>query len=332
MPGNSAGIYSVLDDERLVGDFFQNMGGAIDAGFSSSLLTEFPSDGEVEYHTWLAPVGPMREWKGEAVGRQLDQFKGMVRNTDYENTLAIPKSDERRDKTGIIRSRIGELGMTVGWQPDILTSALITNGESATGASEDGFRDLTGRCYDNQAFFDTDHAESGSNQTNDLTATEVPSANVSNTSAPTATEMEGIITETIGHLYGLFDAQGQPANGNARNFQVQVGNARYWAAAVAAVNNLNLASGASNRLAGMIASGQINVRVVFNPRLSSSALKLYVFIEDGPVGPFGSQTEVAPQLQEEDPGITKKYFLVMANGTHAAFYALWHKAAVVLLS
>lgn len=335
MASTMSGVYSVLDDERLELDFFQALGGAMGAGFSSRITTEVDTDSEVEKHGWLGAVAVMREWLGPAIGKELASFKAFLMNKDYESTMHIQKGDLRRDKTGQIRRRITQLGQVAGRQRDILISSLITNGETASGAADsEGFRDLGGRCYDNQAFFDTDHDESGTNQTNDLSSTEVPSANVSDTAAPTAAEMEGIITESIGHFYTLTDDQGEPINADSRRFQVQVPNrATYWAAASAAINSLNLTSGETNRLKSLQVDQGFSIDLVMNSRLSSSDNKVRIFVEDdGSVGPFVWQEEVEAQLDENDPGSTTKYVEVITWGTHAAGYALWQKALVVLLS
>lgn len=319
----SGGVYRVLDDERINArsDFFQGLGTSISGAWATRVGTIIDSDSETENYNWLGAVPQMQEWLGEAQAKQLKDYSYTLTNQEYEATLQIRKSDIRRDKTGQIRTRVNGLGAKAGDHWNKLAADLLANGEATTN----------GAAYDGQAFFDTDHAESGSNQTNDLTATEVPSANVSTATAPTATEAAGVIFETVAHAMTLVDDQGDPINNNARNWVFVVGTSQLWSGFSQAVGLESLTSGATNPVNGLRSEG-FNVSVILEPRLSAKTTKVYALNTDSPIGPLVLQDEVPVDVDEEDPGMTKKHINVMASATRAAGYALWQKAMLVTLS
>jgi hypothetical protein len=65
---------------------------------------------------------------------------------------------------------------------------------------------------------------------------------VTTTTAPTATEWANTLLQTIGYMYGYVDDQGDPINGDARNFVVMVGTASLYAGLVQAIGLNSLAS------------------------------------------------------------------------------------------
>lgn len=322
----SGGVYSVLDDERINGraDFFTGLGMGIDGSWAPQVGSLIPSNSETENYNWLGTVPQLQAWEGEAMGKELAQYSYTLTNVPYEATLRINKDDLRRDKTGQIRTRMTNLGFRAGTHWESLVSTLILNGEATTN----------GAAYDSQAFFDTDHAESGSNQTNDLTATEVPSANVTTAAAPTSSEMANVIVEAISHMQGLKDDQGEPVNGNANNWVIMGGTAALASAIHKAIGSELLDSGNSNPLMAFTRDTNVRVQGIHNPRLSANTTKVYLFNTDstGDIGPFILQDEVGVGVVEDDPGPRSKNLYVMASATRAAGYGLWQKAALVTLS
>lgn len=317
----SGGLYRVLDDERINAraDFFQGLGQSISGSWAARVGTMIASDSETENYDWLGTTPQLQQWDGEAVAKQLKTYSYTLTNQEFEATLGIRKSDIRRDKTGQIRRRIGDLGVKAGDHWNKLAATVLGDGESTT-------------CYDGQFFFDTDHAESGSNQTNDLTATEVPSANAASTTVLTATEAAGIIFESVAHMMTLKDDQGDPINGNARNWVFVVGTAGLWKGLSQAIGLDSLTSGATNPVRGLQSEG-FNVSAILEPRLSAKTTKVYALnVDAGNVGPLILQDEVGVTVEEEDPGITSKNINVMASATRNVGYGLWQKAAVITIS
>lgn len=320
-----SGIYSVLDDERINAraDFFTGLGQGVDGSWASLVGTVIPSMSETENYNWLGTVPQLRAWTGEALGKELPNYSHTITNVDYESTLRIQKGDIRRDKTGQIRQRVADLGRRAGTHWESLVSTLINNGQATTGS---------GAAYDSQAFFDTDHNDNAQgNQTNDLTSTEVPSANVGTATAPTAAEMANIIAETIAYMYGFTDDQGEPALGGMKNFVVMGGSAAVNGAVVQAIGSSLLSSGSTNPLSAFSGGMGVSIQPVFNSRISDTN-GVYVFATDGDIGPFILQEEVPLSVAEDDPGPRSKDFYVIASATRAAGYGLWQRAALVTMS
>jgi hypothetical protein len=100
--------------------------------------------------------------------------------------------------------------------PEVLLSTLITDGDTST----------SGLAYDGQNFFSrrtrrrVGHAEERPDRDRS------PGGRRDHATAPTATEWANTLLQTIGYMYGWVDDQGDPINGDARNFVVMVGTAR----------------------------------------------------------------------------------------------------------
>ena len=250
-----------------------------------------------------------------------------IRNRKYEATLPFDIDDLRRDKSGQLQSRAGELAQRAITFPNSLISTLISNGEAGT----------SGLCYDGQFFFDTDHNESGSNQTNDLTSTEVPSANVSNADNPTPDEAASIIMETVSHMMFYTDDQGEPINQDAQAWDIHVGNAMYAAALRQAIGLKNLDTGSGTRDNPVGALNGWSFRVISNPRLSSTADKLYFLRRDAVgVKSFIMQEElpITPDLlgPDSDEAFKNDRVLYGVKWVGAGGYGRWNHGALVTLS
>src|SRR5687768_6436316 len=195
-----------LDSRDVVAGFFPAYDFAMESIWAPRITTaELPSDREVEELTWLGSVPIMREWVGGRHEQVLKKYTHSIRISVFESTLAMSVEDLNRDKTGQLRARAASMGTRAATHWDSLVGPLVVAGEAGTA----------GLGYDGQFYFDTDHNESGANQTNDLTATEVPSANVSDPNVPTPTEAANIIMETTAYMMSWTDDQGEPVNQDA---------------------------------------------------------------------------------------------------------------------
>lgn len=335
MAANQGGELSVLDDPRINAraDFFTGLGNGIDGSWASRIGLMVPSNQEIERYNWIGSAPHMSTWEGPAKFHRLPNYGGGLRNVEFLAGIEIQKADLRRDKTGQIRQRVSDLGGVAATHWEELDSTLILNGETDGGGTiETGLVDLTSQAFDGQAFFDTDHTYAGSaftaSQSNDLSA---GTFDIATATAPTAVEAALVIQAMIGQFYSFKNDQGQPINGNAKNFLFMVGTVDLWAGVSAAISQMQLSSGETNRLNGLKSQG-VSMEAILNPRLSSKTTQVYCFRTDSPVGAFVHQEEVPVDVSEEDPGEFEKYIRVGAKATRNAGYARWTDAIVATLS
>jgi phage major head subunit gpT-like protein len=317
------GQLSVFDSRDVIGSFRKAYADGIDGSWAPALAQRIDTDKETETYRWLGAAPSLRTWDGYRLYKALGRYTMSITNVKYEASLRFDLDDIRRTvKSGNqIPTVLSEMASKAAKNPERLLSTLIINGDTTT----------SGLAYDGQQFFDTDHSEGASGtQKNDLTSSEVPAANVTTTTAPTATEWANTLLQTIGYMYGLVDDQGDPINGDARNFAVMVGTASLFAGLVQAINLNALASGADNPLKAMQG---INIVPIYNPRRSAATAEFNIFRTDGNVKPFIHQVEVPLMTQmvgagsetefEED---AHKFGVKVVEGTG---FGYWQHAAEV---
>lgn len=312
-----------LDSRDIIADFYPRLEAAMETIWAPAISVLIPSDRETEELKWLGQVPAPRVWNGGRHEHQLNKYSLNVTNVEYEATLPVSVPDLRRTKTDIIRQRVGEMAVRFATHWNSLLGTWITNGEAGT----------SGLAYDGQFFFDTDHSESGSSQTNDLTATEVPSANVSTTTTLTTTEAAGIITETIAYMMGLTDDQGEPVNQGATDVLILATRHGHYAGLKTALglNNLGTGSGNNNPV---LAWNDYRISVQYVPQRVTAADKLYFFFGRGEMGsaPMIRTEEVAPMVAEDDQTFANNRIVYGVNATRGVAYGMWQKAALVTLS
>jgi hypothetical protein len=314
---------SGLDSRDIIADFFPRLQSSMELIWAPRISVELQSDREVEELAWLGQVPTMRRWIGGRMEEHLNKYTLNIRNYEYEATLPISVPDLRRDKTGQLRQRVADLAARTATHWNTLLGQWITAGEAGT----------LGLAYDGQFFFDTDHNESGTNQTNDLTATEVPSANVATTSTLTTTEAAGIITETIAYMMSLTDDRGEPINQNPTSVLIlatKVGHYNGLKTALG-VNNLGTGSGNNNPL---LAWQDYTINVQYVPTRVTAADKLYFFFGNPEMGSTPlirtSETGVTTGIIDERLKNNREVFCV--NASRGVGYGMWQKSALVTLS
>lgn len=317
-----------LDSRDIIADFYPRLEAAMETIWAPSIAVEIQSDRETEEYAWLGQVPVMRKWLGGRHEEVLNKYSLSIRNDPFEATLAISVDDLRRDKTGQLRQRVSDLAARTATHWNKLVGDQVTAGEAGT----------LGLAYDGQFFFDTDHNESGSNQTNDLTASEVPAANVATTSTLTSTEAADIINQTIAYMMTLTDDKGEPINQGATDVLILCTKAGHFAGLNNAINLNNLSTGTDNNPVRAIQARGFNIRVEFVPQRITAADKLYFFFGSPGMGttPIIRQSETGVETQligagsEEEFKNKRHLFGVSAN--RGVGYGMWQKAALVTLS
>lgn len=273
-----------LSSRAIIGEFYRMLEQDIGQSWVPALSMLFTSDQDSEEYAWLGQAPAMREWVG---GRHAKGFRenGLtIKNKHYEATLDVLVRDMRRDKTGQILARIGEMAQRTNAHWASLLSTLIINGESTT-------------CYDGQYFFDTDHSEGDSGtQSNDISVdiSAVPAGVHGSTTAPSVEEMQQAVIKGIQSIYGFVDDQGEPMNELASNFLVMTPPS-LW----------QVASSAFNRPVSdinQLVPANLNISVVTNARMSAWTDKFGVFRTDGSVKPFIRQQETDVDLKVKAEG------------------------------
>jgi len=281
-----------LGSRAIVGDFYA----ALEAYLAGSWIEKISwlnpdSDQESETYKWLGMTPAMREWIGGRQAKGLRSNGLTIFNKKFEATVDIPLDWLRRDKTGQIRMRIGELADRAGEHWGDLLSTFIANGTGAT----------SGYCYDGKYFFDSDHSEGASGtQSNLLTSSEVSFLNVTTATAPTATEVMNSVLGVIAHMMTYKDDQGKPMNANAKEFLVMV--APYLMGPfMAGLFNAVVDSGASNTIVAARSVEGFNISLAVNPLLTWTT-NFAVFRTDARTKAMIRQQEVAPQMKIKGAG------------------------------
>jgi phage major head subunit gpT-like protein len=337
MSASQGGIYSVLDDARINGReaFFKSLGETFDGSWAAVLGgTPIESNTEIERYKDLGSVPQMATWEGEPKFQELPVYGGALKNVEFMAGLLVQKADLRRDKVGRIQNRISQLGQRAARHWETLLSTLILASETDGSKTIGGDADLTSQAYDGQAFFDTDHSFTGSNyttsQSNDLSG---GSFDITTATAPTVTEAAAFMTNLIGHFWTLKDDQGEPANGEARNFTVMVGTSALFMPIASAFGLQNLTSGESSRAYGAVKTLGLNIDIRLNPRLSAKTTQVYVFNTDGNGDkPFILQEETPLQIAEDMGTAFAKAIKVGVWGTRNAGFGNWQRAVMATLS
>lgn len=272
-----------LGSRAIIGEFYKTLEQDIGASWIPGISNLFTSDQEGETYRWLGQVPSMREWVG---GRNAKGFKDNgieIKNLHFEATLEVLVREMRRDKTGQVMVRIRELAQRANAHWAKLLSTLIINGASTVG-------------YDGEYFFDTDHPEGGTNQSNTVSVdiSALPAAVHGSTTAPSNEEMQGSIMSAIQAIYGFKDDQGEPTNENARRFMVMVPPSLWTPAYQAVYSPL---AGTLQSSLDQIRTGGLDIVPVVNARLSSWTANFAVFRLDSEIKPLIRQQETEIQVK-----------------------------------
>lgn len=278
MPGSNAKITS----RAVIGEFYRRLAIKDGAGWLNALGMFFDSDQASEEYPWIGDAPVMREWIGGRHAKGFRENAITVKNKHFEATIEILVRLMRRDKTGQVMVRIGELATRTNSHWASLVSTLILNAESSVS-------------YDGQFFFDTDHTEGASGvQSNDISVSlaALAVAVAGTPTAPSVAAMQQAILKAVVQIASFKDDQGEPMNEMAQEFLVMVPPSLSFVAANALTVPRGTALEEQNPL------GEFRITPVTNVRLGAWTDKFAVFRADGEVKPF--------ILQEEDGGVQIK--------------------------
>lgn len=314
-------LYSELTDPAVVGQFYSALEDAMDTSWVNRLMwLNNASVQEAETYKMLGQTSPLRKWKGARQNKPLNKYSIEIENDLYESTMEFDKRELRQDKTGQIQVRIADQARRAVQHWERLLSDLIND---------------NGVAYDGQNFYDTDHDESGSNQANALTNSDIPALNVATATAPTADEMANILVEAVAYFHSLTDDQGEPANGGANSFTIMCGARPVYSAALQATGLDFISTGASNPVRSL--TGQnITLTPMYNTRLTSAASLIYVFRDDGMTKPFIGQEENGVQVEVlgegSDYAFDNHAHKFGVNANRGVGYGEWKQALKMTLS
>jgi phage major head subunit gpT-like protein len=322
MPAGNVYSDGFLDSEAFRYNFAQGLEAGREQLWAARLAFMQDSDKLTETYNWLGHVPVMREWNGARALETLAKYTLSITNKTYEASMAFSIDDLRRDHSGQLARRIQDLGLRAVTHWNKLASTMI----------QDGTGTASGLSYDGVSFFDTDHNESGSNQSNDLTATEIPEADVGTAASPTATEAAGIINEAVGYAATLTDDRGEPINQDITGGIIMCSKHTIASAFRQAIALPVLASGATNPTAGL----GMNFQVMMNPRLTD-ADEVYVFFDGGATDRpliFQEEQAITPRMIGAGSELEFAYrqHVVGIDAVRGIGYGRWQRALYIALS
>lgn len=283
------GASAILGTREIRGMFFKKLEETATASWIPSISHVFDSDQSSETYRFLGQVSALEEWIGSRKKKEPNNYAVTIINRKFEASVEFSLDDMRRDKTGQIRVRIGDLASRAAVMPQkVLTALLLANGTA----------------YDGTAFFADRSALLTGGRIDNIT-----SDNISAPLTPTSAEHEAAIFGSIETLLSALDDEGEPMNEFAMQFAVMVPPA-YWGVTQAVLRNEFTSAGVSNTLKALLESG-LTIRPIVNPRMVApvtGAGAFYVFRTDADVKPLIWQDEVKSDLDELGSGSDFEFF------------------------
>jgi phage major head subunit gpT-like protein len=226
------------------------------------LSMKISSSHAVEIHSFMARMLAMREWVGPRLLDSIKNHEYVLRNRDFEKSLAVPVNDIEDDALGIYDLKFQELARIIAKHPDQLMKETLQAGTSTNG-------------FDGVSFFSGSHPlDPAGVQSNNFTSTALNAANLNTviTAMYTYTGEDG---ELLGVLNG-----GQP---------VLVIPPQLLLTAKGIVNAEYTGGGNTN-----VQNGQAQIMVI--PELANEATTWYVADLSGPIKPLIHQVRKEGQL------------------------------------
>jgi phage major head subunit gpT-like protein len=129
--------------------------------WTNRIANSFDSTQDTETYAAVGMVPQLREWIGAKQAKSFTEQSLRITNKDWESTIRIKNKDRRRDKTGMIQARMGELAQRAVAHNAKLVSAIINTGTATTNAA----------AYDGVALFSSSHKVGTTTVNNSITVT-----------------------------------------------------------------------------------------------------------------------------------------------------------------
>lgn len=274
-----AGGTFVLNRQAVRGEFAKNLEQASRAVEMSRLCLMTRSGGASERYAFGDSAPALQKFLGKRKKKQLGSAYVDISNDEWDSSIDLRVKDLRRDQTGTIRRRIGELATRAGYLPWRLVQQILLG-------------TIAPLAYDGKVLISATHSYGNSGtQTNALTATEVPTLNIGTANAPTPAELAQIIGDVIGYMMTYKDDEGMPLHETASQFLV-VCHAKHIGSFNTAIKANALAAGQTNP----VPMQGVSIDVVPGLLLTDDT-KFRIFRTDSEnVKPFIFQTEVDPTV------------------------------------
>lgn len=305
--------------EGVIGNFYLRLAQDLGASWIPRISRLMQSTQETETYAWLGQVPGLREWVGGRHVKPLREDGYTIRNKKYEATIGVYGDEIRRDKTGQVNIRLGELAQRANSHWASLLNTLIEAGDSTT-------------CYDGQYFFDSDHSEGTSGTQSNLISVSLANLSVQVSglaSQPSNEQMQFSILKGIRQMLAFKDDQGELMNENARQFLVMVP-LNLWLPALGATALPVTVANVPN----VINATDLSITVVPNARLSWAEY-FAVFATDGDAGALIAQEEVPLQTQLVGPGselfFKEDRWELGVWASRNVGYGFWQKAVKVYM-
>ncbi len=260
------------------------------------IVSEFPSDAQVETYNWLGRMPNMTKWVGDRTIKKLRAEKYTIENFDWANGIEVHRDDLRDDKLGLVAPRIADLAKAGARAIDTEIARILNNAFAAAG----------GLGYDGQFLIDSDHTAS----TESGQATQ---SNTGGTAALSATELDNGIKA----MAAFKDENGDPLEIFPTHLVV---GPSAWPTARDLVLKEFLTGGGSNPHHGLLT-------LLMLPRLTGN--KWFLVDMSQGVGPLIVQTRQAPTLRDPNNGeqsmefFMRKNFFYGADMTFGTGIGLW---------
>lgn len=327
MGGNinvKTGSPDLFTQEELIGSFYvryeQLMGGE---AFLAAHVETVNTPNEILRLPMIGGYGRMREFKGERQANRFSGYRFEIRSKHWEYTQEVEKIDLRRDRTGQLNKRLGEIASVPVNELVFMGTDMLVNGHQSDSL-----------CYDGKPFFSTTHSWGTSGSiSNDVTKTEVPALQVVDPSNPTANEYADIILGLIQHQLNYKTDKGIPMNQSAKSFDIVVPVAHFGAAETAVRAKL-LNSGTGSR-DNPLASGKLAINVLVNPLLTD-ATQVYCMRTDAETKSLILHEEQPTSIDtlwlDSEYAKLNNHVLVLLENRRNLGYGLWQNVTRGTLS
>lgn len=312
--------YDKLSRRDVEGMFFQEYNQSSDSSWVSDVANEFTSDQDFETYPWIGANSRMDEIVNGVQETGHNVFSLSVTNAHYGNAIVIDEKHLRRDKTGQIHTRLGELADDAVGFDSYKISELIINGESSLS-------------YDSQYFYDTTHESGSSGTQSNIVTVDISTlpALVHGTTAsnPSPEEIQQAVGQCIARMMSFKNDKGHQENRNAKSFTVMLPFG-LWNVMF---NSAIMPNSAGVSAQPVVNMGNFKIAYELNFELSSWADQFVVFRTDARTKSFIVQEETPLRMQlEHTPKSENAYTYRWAIDTWKGYgYGRWERSVLCKL-